>query len=298
MKRVVSLFFDESLEVQKRLLSESDIVCDYKELGKRLRYWCKKKELLEVKLPQTEGSKIVFYGSNDFHHVTYKFLSELKNPTTLLLFDRHLDAQKFFKNRIYCGSWIYDSLKLPNIKRVIVIGIDSDIQTLFLTDHLNQAMLYLIVDLKSLKGKVNAFPYVPHNRKFLIKETSYQLDDIIKPPFKNIESILPEVLDLIETDDIYVSIDKDALKKDYSITNWGSGLMELDELIRCLEKVSSEKNVAGIDVCGDISKNTSADVIRKMMYYTNDTLKKVDKEYSDINEKTNMRLLAAAKKLM
>ncbi len=50
---------------------------------------------------------------------------------------------------------------------------------------------------------------------------------------------------------VYISIDKDALSTDCSITDWDQGDMSLDDLMNSLKNIFSGHNVIGVDICGD-----------------------------------------------
>ena len=295
MKEPISILLDESLGSQKKLLSKCAVIHDIQSIGKNIRYWCRKSDLPKIKVPINIENKIIFYGSSDFHHVTYNFLRKIKKPTTLLLLDRHTECLKFFNGWIYCGSWIYDVLKLPNISKVIIVGVDSDLQVAFLTDLLNPLLVPLIIDLNSLINKVKIFPYISYNKRFLNKNTLKKLENIITSPLSNVNKHLPEILENIKTDDVYVSIDKDVLTKDYSVTNWGNGRMSLDSLLQFIGRLSHEKNIVAIDICGDVSQDKPNGFFRKIRFYS-EMVSKCNTN-QQINEKTNITLLEHLKKL-
>ncbi|MCF0185723.1 MAG: hypothetical protein HUJ98_04440 [Bacteroidaceae bacterium] len=74
--------------------------------------------------------------------------------------------------------------------------------------------------------------------------------------------------DSIPTDlPLYISIDKDALSKDFAITDWDQGSLALPQLLDLLEAVCSNRKLLGIDICGDTCEE--------------------DLDASDINSSTN-----------
>lgn len=296
MKEAISLLLDEGLESQKQLLSECRAVYNLRNKGKNLRYWCRKSDLLKINIPSEIENKIIFYGSNDFHHLTYNLIGRIKRPTTLLLFDRHTECLKFFKKWIYCGSWVYDAIKLPNIEKVIIVGVDSDIQTLFLTDLLNPLIVPIFIDLNSLVNQVRIFPYIPHNKRLLGEKDQKKLSRIINPPVEDMNGLLPEILDAIKTDNVYISIDKDVLTKGYSVTNWGNGRMDLNSLIQFIDRLKNEKNIIAVDVCGDRSQDKPDGFFRKLYFYKA-MIGKDSTKQQIINEKTNIMLLEHLKNL-
>jgi len=295
MKEAVSILLDKSLDSQKKLLSKCTTVHNIENIGKNIRYWCKKSDLSRINIPIDIENKIIFYGSSDFHHLTYNLLRKIKKPTTLLLLDKHTECISFFREWIYCGSWIYDVIKLSSIKKVIIVGVDEDIQKAFITDLLNPLLLPVFTNLDSLSHKVKIFPYLPYNKKFLNKNIQKKLARIITPPFDDINKLLLGILENIKTDDVYISIDKDVLTEEYSVTNWGNGRMSLDSLIKFIEGLSHKKKIMAFDICGDISYDKPNGFFRKLHFY----VKMISKSSNNqqINEKTNMILMEHLKKL-
>ena len=50
---------------------------------------------------------------------------------------------------------------------------------------------------------------------------------------------------------VYVSIDKDILDEEYSMTNWSQGKMSLSMLERLLMPILKNEKILGIDICGE-----------------------------------------------
>jgi arginase family enzyme len=59
------------------------------------------------------------------------------------------------------------------------------------------------------------------------------------------------ILSNIQTNAVYISIDKDVLCRNDAVTNWDQGTMNLCDLLTCLEYVLLYNKVVGIDVCGE-----------------------------------------------
>jgi len=55
----------------------------------------------------------------------------------------------------------------------------------------------------------------------------------------------------IQTEHVYISIDKDVLCREDAVTNWDQGTMLLSFLLRCLQALFAHKRVIGMDVCGE-----------------------------------------------
>ena len=52
---------------------------------------------------------------------------------------------------------------------------------------------------------------------------------------------------------VYLSIDKDVLSKEYASTNWDQGSMTLAQLKETLRAIAAQREILGIDVCGELS---------------------------------------------
>jgi arginase family enzyme len=65
-------------------------------------------------------------------------------------------------------------------------------------------------------------------------------------------NISPSMLfSVISTHSVYISIDKDVLRRDDAVTNWDQGTMPLSFLLDCLRHLLLYKKVIGVDVCGE-----------------------------------------------
>lgn len=61
-----------------------------------------------------------------------------------------------------------------------------------------------------------------------------------------------ELISAIPTEHVYISIDKDVLDRAFAATNWDHGTMHLRNLLEVLQTLIRQKNVLGIDVCGEL----------------------------------------------
>ena len=55
---------------------------------------------------------------------------------------------------------------------------------------------------------------------------------------------------IIGRDEIYISLDLDALKKEEAPTPWGNGLMTMTELKEMLDYLKANFKIKGMDICG------------------------------------------------
>ncbi|AEG14638.1 hypothetical protein Desku_1049 [Desulfofundulus kuznetsovii DSM 6115] len=81
---------------------------------------------------KTFPAKLVFMGSGTFHHLALPLIARqaTKGPLNVLIFDRHLDCFSVPEGFVSCGSWIQEVVKLPAVRRVVVIGIAGKILSL------------------------------------------------------------------------------------------------------------------------------------------------------------------------
>ncbi|MFV9511508.1 arginase family protein [Tepidibacillus sp. LV47] len=218
---VTFLNFDQAYIPQKKLLHIPHHWIDLDDI-KHTNYYCEETACTKIKerLNENPHRGITFIGSGNYHYVTYLLLSEIKEPFTLILFDHHTDAMidsSAVSNLISCGSWVARAIsRLPFLQKVLIIGVRKD---LFPLIH------------PSLRSKVSILP-----------ENDLQLS----PNF-----VLHWLQKEITTDTVYISIDKDVLDIDYVKTNWDQGNMSLPELLIVLKEIIRQKEVYGVDICGE-----------------------------------------------
>jgi arginase family enzyme len=235
---VTLLNFDDVYPWQRKL---SDFADEWIELSDitEANLFCARKALTEIgqRLSERTGRGITFIGNGNYHYVTYVLLSEIDRPFSLVLFDNHTDAK--------------------------------------LTD----GMSGLLSCGSWVAEAVRRFPLL---KKVLIVGVCAERN-LYPPDLQRKIVLLPNTgepqkfLSMIPTEDIYISIDKDVLDRAFAVTNWDHGNMHLRELLVALQTLVRQKNVLGIDVCGELPV-PPADVWR----------------YSDqlrLNEKANLAIL-------
>lgn len=186
--------------------------------------FCERETLKQIdqKLDERRRSNITFIGSGNYHYVSYLLQAKMKTAYTLILFDHHTDTLKAPSDElISCGSWVLETLQqLPMLKKVIIIGVSEDAK-----QHIP----------------------LPYRKKVIIvTENSLQS----KP-----SNIIRQTLDMIPTDNVYISVDKDVLDKKDAITGWDHGTLRLEQLTNMITKIGNRKNIIGSDVCGEYPLN-------------------------------------------
>ena len=169
---------------------------------------------------------IHFLDSGNYHYVTKIMTDWISEPFSLILFDHHTDMQPpMIDGMISCGDWARSVLLTnPNLQQLILIRPKkADIQAVFSDKQLKAR------EKKRLKEKLIAF-----STEELRAEEGHEKAEKIRMdvPF-------------------YISIDKDVLDERYCETNWNQGEMPLSLLEHLLTLFLAQKNILGIDICGE-----------------------------------------------
>lgn len=80
-------------------------------------------------LENVDARGIHFIDSGNYHYISYLFLEKIPRDFELVLIDKHPDCKMpMFESLMSCGGWIREALiNLPHLKRVYMIGIDTDL---------------------------------------------------------------------------------------------------------------------------------------------------------------------------
>lgn len=176
--------------------------------------FCARRALTEIdrRLSGRTGRGITFIGNGNYHYVTYLLLSEINRPFSLVLFDNHTDA------------------KLSEGMSGLLTCGSWVAEAAAHLPHLQQAVIVGACAERNL--------YLPDSQRKIV------LWPHAGEPQK--------LLSAIPTEDVYISIDKDVLDRAFAVTNWDHGNMHLRELLEALQTLVRQKNVLGIDVCGEL----------------------------------------------
>ena len=178
---------------------------------------CDDAAVLEIKKIFKENkirsSGIRFIDSGNYHYMSALLAELVQEPFSLVVLDHHPDMQSpMFGDILSCGGWVKEVLdKNDFVRDVHVIGADRD-----LIDKL-----------------------YPEDRE---RAYFYDLEDI----FRGNEIVLPKT-----EHPVYLSIDKDVVKRDELITNWDQGDMESPQLCFLVKELLQKRNVFAVDICGE-----------------------------------------------
>ncbi len=156
-----------------------------------------------------------FLDSGNYHYMTRLFTSRLDRDYALLFYDHHTDMQPASFDLLSCGSWAKECLEQdPHLKKLICVGPPAESMALIPEELARDPRLACL------------------------DETTFLADPGI------VAKALPPELPL------YLSIDKDVLRKSDAITNWDQGNVSLDFLCEHLVSLLRGRDVLGIDICG------------------------------------------------
>lgn len=176
---------------------------------------CEKETLFKIqaKLQARNEKGITFFGSGNYHYVTYLLLKEIQTPFHLVLFDHHSDMLPSLDALlISCGSWVLDSLNhIPLLQKVFLIGAHEKWKKYIPEKYNDKVHVYSdseIMDWKTFFWELKAYP-------------------------------------------VYISIDKDVLHPLEAMTAWDHGHVKLKELVEVMIEISTKSRIIGIDVGGE-----------------------------------------------
>ncbi|MBF0544332.1 MAG: arginase [Candidatus Riflebacteria bacterium] len=278
-----------------------------KDFGGLIRLWSTDEELASFSnflepfynFDKSLETTISFIGSGDFHHITpvvvKNLLRSFHSEITIFHFDNHPDWVNFSPGS-HCGSWVNDALKLPKVARVITLGPCSDDLSF---PELKGGNLSLL-----RSDRYSIFPFY-HSPTVVLKNYGYGNSFFQKKwrifwrtlKNKDLSQFMNNLLDSDSAKSVYISIDKDVLNVNETISNWDQGKMSLSQLKICLRKIAEKKRIFGIDVLGDFSKPVfngnwitrfkkkfEIKMDHQKIMYDNSQIEK-------INSKTNLELL-------
>ena len=239
-------------------LGERAEVVDLRELGPAVRYIPTKQAEagLEAAVSSRDRRWLSLTGSGDFHHVTAPILRQISEPISLVVFDYHSDWIK--SSPCPCGAWMVSALGLPNIERIVSIGMGGSSIENWLVGHGPAANIF--------SGRVEFYPYDCKMSKCLGRRTGDPACAEIKRRLISTEihwntidgsdwdSMIRRIIDSLPTEKVYLSIDKDCLRAEHAVSNWQPGHLTLDQVIGAVGMLIESRDVIGADITGEYSK--------------------------------------------
>ena len=225
---------------------------------RNLRLWASRRRLAGLaaglaKMPAPPGSDplVTFYGSGDYHHIATPLIASVEEPVTVIHFDNHPDWVRIPATH-NCGGWVNRTLALPQVQRVVTLGVCSDD---LVDPQLKGGNLAALAS-----GRLEIHPWraapsrvwgspgdgAGHRRvgRHLVWDCLAEKDWL---PF------LDMLVARVPTEAVWVTIDKDVLRPADAATNWDQGEMPLHALLDALAALAKGRRIVGVDVCGEFS---------------------------------------------
>lgn len=191
------------------------------------------------------GMPVTWIGNGNYHYTAYLLMNQLKKPFSLIVFDHHTDMQpSFFAELLSCGSWILHALESVSfLKEIVLLGVKEELLEA-LSD--NPDICFSDREENSLVENGTAVYQFTYKNKPVtaVSESFFQKEQYDKIRLKE---ILEEQLSY----PVYLSIDKDVLRREDCITNWDSGSMSITQMMEICGYILREYQMIGMDVCGE-----------------------------------------------
>ena len=218
-----------------------------------LRFGCRLPRLrsfaqaLDACLPPTHTHGTVFFGSGDFHHLSWPLIARAirqgsyraDRQLRIVVLDNHPDNMRF-PFGVHCGSWVRRVALMPEVSHVIVAGITSaDIGG----GHAWENYLRPLA-----AGKLSYWSCgvdTGWGRRLGLGRAFRNFDDLA-----SLSATLCETL-AADPRPTYLSIDKDALSPEVVRTNWDQGRMTEAQALAIV--ASLQGRIVGSDVTGEVS---------------------------------------------
>lgn len=265
-----------------------------RDLAARLRLWSRAatmeqaRERLAAHTP-VRGTTLTLIGSGDFHHLAVPLLEQAHETLTLVHFDNHPDWVRWAP-RWHCGSWINQALRLPHVAKVVTLGPNS---ADLVRPELKGGNLAALD-----AGRVALFPW-QHAPTRVFRRIAdgaghrYANGHIVWHNLADHSSAenVAAILATIETDAIWLSIDKDVLDESEALTNWDQGRMPLPALRELIAAIGASKRVVGADLCGEYSPPVMSNPFKRIESRFDRPQRVADAALLARNEAVNRELL-------
>jgi len=158
---------------------------------------------------------IHFIDNGDYHYLTKFWTDKIREPWSLVLFDKHTDMQEDMFGMLSCGDWVKEVMDTnPFLRSIVIIGASDE----------------LIAQVPECYA---------HRVHF------YSEHDIRQP------EVWRDFCNSRIEEPVYISIDKDVLDQESAITNWDQGTLSLENLEKLLLAILRHDRIIGIDICGE-----------------------------------------------
>lgn len=228
---------------------------DLRDLGPALRRWSRQRniELARARIAAASDLRpsLTFLGSRDFHHLAALLIERVGEPFSVLHFDSHADWIRLAP-RWHCSSWVNRVLTLPNVVRVVTVGVCGK----DLDDPGRKG-----ANLPALgSGRLVLFPWQHASsraRRRLANGPGHAWHEGYlhwrNLAERQLEDTVAMVLDAVPTETVWITVDEDVLAAHGASTRPQPGQMPLAALLQMLAVTGRSKRILGMDVCGEYS---------------------------------------------
>ena len=269
-----------------------------RDLGPRLRLWSRDRTMrtarARIHAQARSEPTLSLLGSGDFHHLAVLLLEQAREPVTIIHIDNHPDWVRLAP-RWHCGSWVNQALRLAQVERVITLGPCSD--DLVRPDLKGGNLPALAA------GRIALFPWrhAPSRVWRHIADGPGHRCENGHLVWRNlaeigVEKALDVIIPLIQTEAIWISIDKDVLSETDALTNWDQGQMPLAAVVQIIVRMGAEKRIAGADICGEFSVAGHLNWFKRWEARLDQPQRTAAADLLARNEATNRELLVAIEK--
>ena len=293
------LDLDDSLNAQRTL---RDVVpwasvetVPMRDLAPALRLWSRATTMQQARErlagAATQGPSVTMIGSGDFHHLAVLLLEHAREPVTVVHFDNHPDWVRWAP-RWHCGSWVNEALRLKQVTKVVTLGVCSD-------DLVRPE--FKGANLRALgSGKIVLLPWrhAPSRVWRRVADGPGHRYVNGKLHWRNLAGVDDAdnralILNQIDTDAIWLTIDKDVLPESEALTNWDQGQMPLRAMLDLIAGIGARKRIIGADICGEFSVPAMRGMLKRIESRIDRPQRSADAARLARNEAVNRELLAA-----
>jgi arginase family enzyme len=293
------LDLDDSLSAQRTLREvvpwASVETVPMHDLAQGLRLWSRAATMQQARerlaAAGASDPATTMVGSGDFHHLAVLLMERAREPVTVVHFDNHPDWVRWAPHW-HCGSWVNAALKLGQVAKVITLGPCSDD---LVTPQFKGANLRALAT-----GKIVLLPWrhAPSRvwRRIADGPGHRCADGHLY--WRNLADAsaadnLALVLNQIDTDAIWLTIDKDVLPESEALTNWDQGQMPLRAIVDLIAGIGARKRIIGADICGEYSAPVLRNPFKRIESRIDRPQRSADDSALMHNEAVNRDLLTA-----
>ena len=293
------LDLDDSLNAQSTLRDSaawtSVETVPMRDLAEPLRLWSRPATMqrARARLAATANGMpaVTMIGSGDFHHLAVPLIERASEPVTVLHFDNHPDWVRWAP-RWHCGSWVNEALRLQQVKKIITLGPCSAdlVRPQLKGGNLGALASGRLVLLpwqhapSRVWGAASAGAGHRVERGHLLWRNLAQSSTADNVAF---------ILDQIDTEAIWLTIDKDVLPESEALTNWDQGQMPLRALLDLIAGIGARRRIVGADICGEFSRPVLRNPFKRIESRIDRPQRSADAARLARNEAVNRDLLHA-----